>query len=138
MSKPILMTITVACLGLGLGYVAAAQQQAPITAGQPFPGAGSGILTVGGTVNIGNTPSVTAAQDGDWRVAVTNFPPTVRTTPPEFLRQGGRYEITWAAGEREDVIATAVGPGSWVAVQHAGGARWVNVGAARAIREVGQ
>ena len=134
MTRPISIAAAVAAAAV-VGVVAA-QQQAPITSGQPFPGPGSGILTVGGTVNIGNTPSVEAVQTGEWRVAVTNFPATVSLTPPDFVKAGTRYEITWPAGEREQVAVSAVGPAGWIRVQHTGGARWINVAAARAIQEV--
>jgi hypothetical protein len=112
------------------GVVAWAQQ------GQPRPGPGSGVVSVQGVVNVGNTPSV--RQDGEWRIAVANTPavtiansPVVSVSPPPFVRVGARYQIVWSSGETEQVAAASVGPDTWVRV--AGPERWINLAQARSI-----
>jgi hypothetical protein len=107
---------------------------------RPTPGPGTGIVTVTGSVDIGNTLDVRAAQRGDWRVAVANTPdvrvantPSVVVAPPGFVKKG-LYEITWPSGDRETVTIVEVGPGGWVQVTKAsrdGRRRWVNLSAAR-------
>jgi hypothetical protein len=112
--------------------------------GQQFPGPGSGIMNVAGTVNIGNRPGVTAAQEGDWKVAIANAPevrvsntPTVALAPLPFLKTGTRYEVTWSASEREVIAITTLGGGSWIRVAADGGqrARWLNLALARSVAE---
>ena len=64
-----------AVVGLGWMATSAAPQNA-----QPVPGVGTGVTNVVGTVNVGNTPTVTiagvsavtASQQGEWKVAVSN------------------------------------------------------------------
>src|SRR5262245_4486016 len=75
---------------------------------QPVPVPGSGIVTVGGTVSVANTPSVNAAQAGEWKVNLANTP-AVLLTPPEFLRPRGRYDIAWASGQRESITVLQIG-----------------------------
>lgn len=100
---------------------------------QPRPGPGSGVLTVEGTVDVGRMPvvNVNAAQQGDWRVAVANTP-TVIVAPMFFIKAGGRYQITWATGDRELIQAAAVESGGWVRVAGTPD-RWVNLTSARAV-----
>ena len=69
---------------------------------RPTPGPGPGYVTVKGTVDIGNTPSIRTIQEGEWKVTlpagadvrVTNSP-TVTPASPEFLKVGRRYSVTW-------------------------------------------
>ena len=110
---------------VSLGVVAWAQQ------GQPRPGPGSGVMAVQGTVSVGNAPAV--RQDGDWHVAVSNTP-SVNVAPPPFVRVGARYQIVWSAGESEQVVAAALGPGGWVRLE--GAERWINLAQARSIATV--
>jgi opacity protein-like surface antigen len=106
---------------------------------QPVPGPGSGIVTVSGNVSVANTPSVKAAQSGDWKVTLANTP-IVQLTPPEFLRLGGRYEVVSTSGQRETIVVLQIGSGGWgawvKAQTHEGRARWVNVAAAASVEEV--
>ena len=106
---------------------------------QPVPGPGSGIVTVAGNVNVANTPSVHAAQAGDWKVTLANTPP-VALTPPEFLRPQGHYDVIWSSGLREMVTVVQIGKGGWggwVKVQTANGrVRWINVAAATSVEEL--
>src|SRR4051812_17801876 len=96
-------TVMTAVFGLlALGWIAtsAAPQNA-----QAIPGVGSGVTTVVGTVNVGNTPAVTianapavtASQAGEWRVAVANTP-SVIVALPAFVRAGAQYECVWPSG----------------------------------------
>jgi hypothetical protein len=89
--------------------------------GQQFPGPGSGIMNVAGTVNIGNRPGVTATQEGVWKVAIANAPevrvsntPTVALAPLPFLKTGARYEVIWQTADREVIDVAVLGPGGWV------------------------
>src|SRR5262245_47564379 len=113
---------------------------------QPVPGPGSGIVTVAGSVNVANTPavnvantpSVNAAQAGDWKVTVANVA-TVVLRPPEFLRQGGHYDLVWSNGQRETITVVQIGSGGWggwVKVQTPDSrARWINIAAAASVEE---
>jgi hypothetical protein len=102
-------------------------------------------VTVNGEVSISNRPFVAAAQDGEWRVSLAGTAPvTVTNTaavtmaPPDVIRRGGRYEITWSGGEREIVTVAAIGEGAWVRIERTGvesRTRWVNLSMARAIVE---
>jgi len=110
---------------------------------QPVPGPGTGIVTVSGTVDVGNVPSVNAGQRGDWKVAVSNAPdvrvvntPTVAIAPVQFLKAGSRYEIVWSAGDREVIGVAQLGSEGWVRVNGGGRRRWVNIAAARAVEEI--
>ncbi|HEX2456541.1 MAG TPA: hypothetical protein VHI99_22775 [Vicinamibacterales bacterium] len=106
---------------------------------QPVPGPGSGIVTVSGSVSVANTPSVNAAQSGDWKVTLANTP-IVHLAPPEFLRPGGRYEVVSTSGQRETIAVLQIGSAGWAAwvkVQTPDGrARWINVAAAASVEEV--
>jgi hypothetical protein len=101
----------------------------------PKPGPGSGVTHVRGSVEVANSPTVLASQQGDWRVAVLNTP-SVRVTEvpsPGFLRTGARYEITWADGAKETVTVSSIATNGWVEVERS--RRWINLSSARSIRE---
>lgn len=128
-----LLAIAAVCL-VGVVWAAAAAAQLPQA------NAGSGVVTVAGTVEVGNTPSVRAEQSGDWRITVANTPdvrvssiPAVSVAPPEFLKAGVSYEVTWADGTREGFTVAEVRPGGWVRVA-AERERWVNLAAARSVQ----
>ena len=98
--------------GLGLTVLSARQ-------GQNVPGLGSGEVTVKGVVGIANTVPVT--QSGAWKVAVDGIPevrvgnqPIVWIAPPSFIKAGGRYAITWSAGDTENVTVSGVAGAGWV------------------------
>lgn len=100
------------------------------------PGFGSGLTKVVGTVDIGNTPDVQAAQRGEWRVAVSNSP-TVVVATADFVRKDARYSIIWGTGEREQVTVAEAAPGGWVEVSRPGSLkRWINLASARSIEQV--
>jgi hypothetical protein len=111
---------------------------------RPVPGPGTGIVTVAGgpvtvtgTVDIGNAPIVNARQASDWKVVLAHTP-DVRVAAPDFLRVGGRYQVSWLAGQSEDIVVTQVGSGGWTRVESSGGRRrWINLGEAREIEELG-
>jgi hypothetical protein len=121
-----------------LAIAAAALLWAAVSAQQemlPKPGPGSGITNVAGSVSITNTPSVMAAQQGDWRVAVSNTP-SVRVTEvpsPGFLRTGATYEIVWVDGSRETVTVSSIATNGWIEVERS--RRWINLSSARSIAE---
>ena len=108
---------------------------------RPVPGAGTGLVKVVGTVDVGNDPVVRAAQNGEWRVTVGNTP-TVRVgnnvalASPAFFREGARYRITWIAGEVETVTVADPGTNGWIRVESGGGRRWINTSVSRGIEEV--
>ena len=129
MRKPVMVMSIAAAVALYAG-VAAQQQEM-----KPRPGPGSGITTVVGEVAITNSPTVQAAQAGNWRVSVENVP-GVRVTEfpsPGFLRSGQHYDITWADGATETVQVEKSAGNGWIEVER--GRRWVNVTTARSIRE---
>lgn len=118
--------------GVGLTAVSARQ-------GQNVPGLGTGEVTVKGVVGIANTVPVT--QSGAWRVGVDGSPevrvanqPIVWIAPPSFIKAGGRYAITWNAGDTENVTVSGVAGAGWVQVSASNSStRWINVTLARAI-----
>ena len=118
--------------GLGLTAVSARQTQ-------NVPGMGTGEVTVKGVVGIANTVPVT--QSGAWRVGVDGTPevrvgnqPIVWIAPPSFIKAGGRYAITWNAGDTENVTVSGVAGAGWVQVTTSNSpTRWINVTLARAI-----
>ena len=57
------------------------------------------------------------ANVADVRVVNT---PTVVPALLTFLKVGGRYEITWPAGERETIAVAQLGSGAWVRARSAG------------------
>lgn len=106
---------------------------------QKVPGFGTGVVTVAGTVDIGNTPLVLAHQAGEWKVVLAAPPdvrvvnaPTVSVPTPAFLRSGSRYEITWSTGDRQVVRVIEVAPGGWLKVESPA-ERWINIASARSV-----
>ncbi len=120
-----------AAAGIALIEVVAAGQQT-----QPLPGPGTGIVPVAvkGTVDVGRMPVVTAAQQGDWNVRVANEP-TVIAAPPEFVKTGASYTITWPGGDQEKVSVLQVGTAGWIRTERDGRSRWINLAAARAVED---
>ena len=115
------------------------------TAGQvqPVPTFGSGTVTVQGEVDVRRMPVIDVGQRGDWRVSLANAPdvrvvnmPAVAMAPLPFLRVGGRYVVTWPAGDQETIAVTQLGGGGWVRATGGGQPRWVNLGWARVVGEV--
>jgi hypothetical protein len=106
---------------------------------QKVPGFGTGVVTVAGTVDIGNTPLVLAHQAGEWKVVLAAPPdvrvvnaPSVSVPTPAFLRSGSRYEITWSTGDRQVVRVIEVAPGGWLRVESPA-ERWINIASARSV-----
>ena len=120
-----------ALAGVALWGVVAAGQQT-----QPWPGPGTGIVpvTVKGSVDIGTVPVVRVSQQGDWNVRVANTP-TVIAAPPEFVRKGASYAITWTNGDQERIAVVEVGTAGWVRADRDGRSRWTNLASARAVEE---
>lgn len=128
-------------LALGAGGVSigtpAAAQTAPTRVPSFLPGPAD--------VRVLNDPIVHAKQEGAWTVRLER-PPVLQVAPvqvagPSFLRPGGRYAFTWAAGVKpEDETVLAVRPDGWVLVSGtpSGGAgtRWLNTARAIAIEQV--
>jgi len=118
----------------GVGIAAASARQ-----GQNVPGLGTGEVTVKGVVGIANTVPVT--QSGAWKVGVDGSPevqvanqPIVWIAPPSFIKAGGRYAITWNAGDTETVTVSGVAGAGWVQVTTSNSpTRWINVTLARSI-----
>jgi hypothetical protein len=109
---------------------------------QSVPGPGSGIVIVQGEVDIRRLPSIDVGQRGDWKVSLANVPdvrvvntPTVAAAPLAFLKVGGRYDISWPAGERETIGVAQLGSGGWVRAAVSGRQRWLNLSVAKAIEE---
>ena len=108
---------------------------------QKVPSFGSGVVSVTGTVDIGNTPLVLAHQAGEWKVVfaapqdvrVVNSLPTSPPPTPSFLKAGGRYAITWSTGDRQDIRILEVASGGWVRVESATRERWINIASARSV-----
>ena len=103
------------------------------------PSAGSGVVTVAGRVEVVNTPSVSAGQLGEWKVAVANAPdvhvantPAVVVASPNFVKTRRRYDVIWPNGDRELVTVEQTGRDGWVRVDTH---RWINVTAARSLEE---
>lgn len=132
------LTIGVLIIGAAFWWMRSLEGQV-----QPVPGPGSGIVTVQGQVDIGRLPTVDVRQGGDWKVTlaqaadvrVTNAP-TVAMAPLPFFKVGSRYEVTWAAGERETIAIAQLGTGGWIRTTVEGRQRWVNLSRARAIEEL--
>jgi hypothetical protein len=93
-------------------------------------------VTVEGTVNVANTPTVlvantptvNAVQNGEWRVTVAN-------TSPDFLQTNRSYTVTWPDRGTETMVIAEIGSNGWVRVQSQPRRRWVNIGAMLAIEE---
>src|SRR5215203_3469095 len=99
---------------------------------QSRPGPGSGVTNV----SVVNHPAVTAAQSGEWRVAIDNVPevrvtntPKVSVKLPDFVVRGRNYLVIWTAGESEKITVREIAEDGWVQVESAN-ARWVNLRAA--------
>ena len=112
----------------------AAQQEV-----QSRPGPGTGLMNV----NVVNHPAVTAAQSGEWQMAVTNVP-NVRLAnavvvtavqAPRFITTSRTYVITWATGEKERIVPREMLDNGWIRVEHAPGDKWINLESARSIEE---
>jgi hypothetical protein len=108
---------------------------------QSVPGPGTGVVTVQGVVDVRALPPIDVGQRGDWKMSLANVAdvrvvntPTVVAAPLAFLKVGGKYDITWPAGDRETIGVAQLGSGGWV--RAAGGRqRWLNLSVARAIEE---
>ena len=137
-ARTITLFLSMTVAGALVWTAAAAQQQPPPT--QPRPGFGSGVMpvegnvTVQGTVNIGNVPTVGAMQIGDWKAAVTTLPP-VSIAGPDFVQVGTRYQVIWSIGDGETFAVSAIGRGGWIRVGDKP-ERWVNLSAARSVTAV--
>ncbi len=110
---------------------------------QSVPGPGSGIVTVQGEVDIRRLPPIDAYQRGDWKVFLANVPdvrvvntPAVTLAPLAFLKAGGRYFVTWSAGDTETIGVAELGSGGWVRAAGQGRRRWLNLATAKAIEEI--
>ncbi len=101
---------------------------------QSRPGAGTGVVTVTGTVDLGEVPPLRTMQSGDWKVAVTNAPPAVRA-PLGIVRVGARYEVWWTTSDRDVIQIDEIGPGGWVRGTVGERNVWLNLDAARAVGE---
>jgi hypothetical protein len=128
--------VMVSGLSLLLWADAAAQR------GQKLPGPGGDTMPVSGTVDIGNIPTVSALEAGEWKMEISNTPdvrvtntPNVVLTPPDFLAKGKRYTITWSTGESETVAVAQVYPSAWIRVEQGARPRWISLATARSIEE---
>lgn len=101
---------------------------------QPMPGPGTGVVTVTGKVDLGQVPPLRTAQEGEWRVTVTSAPPEVQA-PLGIARPRGRYLVTWTTSESEVIAVEEIGPGAWVRGYVGDQAVWMNLAAARSVRE---
>jgi hypothetical protein len=103
---------------------------------KPVPGPGTGIVTVEGTVNVGNTPvvmvgntpMVNAVQGGAWKVAAS-------VPNPDFLQLNRSYTVTWPDGGTQSVVVAEVGSNGWVRVENPGRRRWINLGQVLSVQE---
>ncbi len=94
---------------------------------QSVPGPGSGIVAVQGEVDVRRLPLIDVGQRGDWKVSLSNVAdvrvvntPTVAAAPLAFLKVGGRYDVTWPAGDRETIGVAQFGSGGGCARPPAG------------------
>jgi hypothetical protein len=132
-------------VGAGVLMAVAALCWARSTDGQvqSVPGPGSGIVTVQGEVDVRRLPPIDAGQRGDWKVSLANVPdvrvvntPTVTAAPLAFLKAGGRYAVTWPAGDTQRIGVAELGSGGWVRAAGQGRQLWLNLATAKAIQEV--
>jgi hypothetical protein len=100
-------------------------------------------VTVQGEVDIRRLPPIDASQRGDWKVSLANVPdvrvvntPMVTAAPLAFLKVGGRYAVTWPAGDRETIGVAEFGSGGWLRAAGEGRRRWLNLAAAKTIEEI--
>lgn len=100
---------------------------------QPIPGPGSGIVTVTGTVDVGNVPVVNAVQRGDWKVTIEALP-AVTLAPLPFLRVGKTYRVSWPNGQTQTMTVRQTGPHGWVAIDTTQRS-WVNLAGAQSVEE---
>jgi hypothetical protein len=103
---------------------------------QPVPGPGSGIVTVQGQVDVGRLPTVDVRQGSDWKVTLAQVADVRVVNALPFLRAGGRYEVTWPAGDRETFALAQLESGTWVRAASEGRPRWLNLATARTIEEL--
>ena len=101
---------------------------------QPMPGPGTGVVTVTGKVDVGQAPPLRAIQEGEWRMAVTSAPPLVQA-PLGIVRPRARYLVTWTTAETEVIAVEELGPGGWVRGSVGDQDVWMNLAAARSVRE---
>ena len=132
-------------VGAGVLIAVAALYWARSTDGQvqSVPGPGSGVVTVQGEVDVRRVPPIDASQRGDWKVSLANVPDvrvvntaTVTVAPLAFLKVGGRYAVTWPAGDREMVGIAEFGNGGWLRAAGEGRRRWLNLATAKTIEEI--
>jgi hypothetical protein len=127
--------VLLAVAAAGLVWIGVSAQQQEML---PRPGPGSGVVDVRGTVSLAGVSEVRLSDVPD--VNIVNMPavriaevPPVKIDGPSFVKPGGRYLVTWAAGEQETITVTAVAQGGgWV---QAGTSRWINLDHARAVEE---
>jgi hypothetical protein len=100
---------------------------------QAVPGPGSGVVTVTGTVDVGNVPVVNAVQRGDWKVTVDNLP-MVTLAPLPFVRIGKTYRVIWPNGQTQTIAVRQTGPHGWVAIDPSQRS-WVNLAGAQSVEE---
>jgi hypothetical protein len=101
---------------------------------QPMPGPGTGVVTVTGKVDVGQAPPLRAMQEGEWRMAVTSAPPLVQA-PLGIVRPRASYLVTWTTSESDLIAVEEIGPGAWVRGNVGNQAVWLNLAAARSVRE---
>lgn len=128
-------------LALGAALVTRAQVLPTPASATGKVGIEGGITVSGGTINVGNTPTVEAKQVGPWRVEVTGTPPA-RLESPAFLRVGAQYRIIWSDQHATRCRVLNVSTGGWARVEMAaeGGQpprrAWLNLGRALEVVEL--
>jgi len=134
MRKAVMTSIAAGIAAIALGIVVRAQVQ-------PVPGAGSGVVTVTGRVEVADG-MVRASQNGDWKVLIANAPdvrvvntPTVANAPLPFLKVGARIAITWQDGSRESAQISQLGGGGWILADRTSRPRWLNLSSARSVED---
>jgi hypothetical protein len=109
---------------------------------QSVPGPGTGVVTVQGVVDVRDLPPIDVGQRGDWKMSLANVAdvrvvntPTVAAAPLAFLKVGGKYDVTWPAGDRETIGVAQLASGGWVRATGGGRERWLNLSVAKVIEE---